>query len=191
VHDEALHDGAEGEGRGLAMKHATSVALASLAVAAASLAFSIVTWKRAHPPAAQLDAAKTYVRATEAEVALTELAWGIASCAENGGALPASTPRVPSDLGAVTEQSYQSADADWSDAAFRCAGFHMIRPQRFRYQWQRIDEHEGAAVADADLDGDGQPDHVLRLHVHCATRDAKLRCRPDSMPTEPAIFWSE
>jgi len=117
---------------------------------------------------------------------VTEIAWGIALCAERSGALPASTAKVPASLAAVAAQMYQSRLTDWDDPAFMCGGFHMRRPQYFQYQWVRAaDGEEGIVQADADLDGDGLVDHTVRLAVRCEHQAGALRCRPDPMPTAP------
>lgn len=123
---------------------------------------------------------------TEARVAVTEIAWGIASCAERSGELPASSGVVPPELRMARGVRYQSRVTDWNDAAFACAGFHMLRPQHFLYQWQRDDGAErGTVDAKADLDGDGAVDHEVRLRVRCERDERGLRCKVDRMPTVP------
>jgi hypothetical protein len=129
-----------------------------------------------------------YAKSTEATVAVTELAWGVALCAERAGALPAGTTKVPVDLAKVRGMAYQSAPEDWATPAFECAGFHMLRPQRFRYEWTKLSETEGRVGADADFDGDDVVDHAVELHVRCTRTDDRFRCRPDRMTTEPSPF---
>jgi hypothetical protein len=124
---------------------------------------------------------------TEARVAVTEIAWGIASCGERSGELPDSSGVVPPELSSVRGKRYQSRATDWNDTAFACAGFHMLRPQHFVYQWRRDDggAEQGAVDAKADLDGDGAVDHELRLRVRCERDERGLRCKVDRMPTVP------
>jgi hypothetical protein len=129
---------------------------------------------------------RQYAKGVEAKVAATEIAWGIAQCAERSGALPATSAKVPPAIGPVAGRLYQSRLSDWSDPAFACAGFHMRRPQLFQYQWVRGDGDDGGVVqADADFDGDGVVEHTVRLRVRCERDGGPLRCRPDPMPTEP------
>jgi len=158
----------------------------SVAVAGGALALSIQAKARADSlevsPAAGID----YAKLVEAKVAVTELAWGIALCAERTGQLPASAAKVPDDLGRVRGQMYQSRLSDWGDEAYVCADFHLARPQRFQYQWQLDDGGmQGSVVAEADYNGDGGVDHSVRLMVRCKKQEARLRCRPDPMPTAP------
>lgn len=122
---------------------------------------------------------------TEALVGVTEIAWGVAMCAERSGVVPPSTAPVPAEMRAVAGVMYQSRRSEWSDPAFACLGFHLRRPQRFQYHWARADDRlSGAVVADADFDGDGTVDHEVRLQVRCARVDAGVRCDVDPMPTE-------
>lgn len=159
----------------------------ALATSVALFGWSVWSWASA-PRFAQWSAVmQVHHDLTEARVAVTEIAWGIATCAERSGELPASSGVVPPELSKVRGKRYQSRAADWNDAAFACAGFHMLRPQHFAYQWQRGDgaAERGAVDAKADLDGDGAVDHEVRLHVRCERDQRGLRCKVDRMPTVP------
>lgn len=134
------------------------------------------------------ETASTYAKVNEAKVAVTELAWGIAKCAEHEGKLPDTSAKVPANLQAVHGMMYQAKLSDWDDAAFKCAGFHMIRPQRFQYQWVRRSPGEGTVVAASDFAGVGIAGQSVSLRVVCAPQGSALSCRPDPMSTEPTDF---
>jgi type IV pilus assembly protein PilA len=104
-------------------------------------------------------------KAAEARTALVALANGVARCGAADG-LPATSQGVPSSVPSAAK--YQSAPADWNDAAFRCSGFALSTPQYFQYQWQRQSAERGRALALSDLDGDGTAELGFEIEVTCS-----------------------
>jgi hypothetical protein len=156
-----------------------AVAAAVLAVRSLGAGITTIQWS---------DIERSHAKTTEALVAVTEMAWGVAQCAERSGEVPPTSSPVPASVGRIAGQMYQSRFSDWSDPAFTCAGFHMRRPQRFQYRWTRADDGlGGVASAEADFDGDATIDHRVRLHVRCARTEPGLRCSVDPMPTPPFV----
>lgn len=115
----------------------------------------------------------TNAKMAEATNGVQQLAAGIARCAGEVDAatgqrrgLPESSGAVPSSLAAVRASKYQSAPGEWN-GAFACAGFRMAGPQYFQYRWELRSPTSGAAVAVADLDGDGAVDATAEQPVAC------------------------
>jgi hypothetical protein len=163
-----------------------SLGIAALALSLLVLVLSGRAWLSVRRATPWSWVALQRAKIVEAKVAVTEIAWGAAQCAERSGSVVPTSGKVPASLGAINGQMYQSRLSDWDDEVFKCSGFHLHRPQRFQYQWVRGSGDEGGRVqADADFDGDGVVDHTVRLAVRCARDGAVLRCRPDPMPTEP------
>jgi hypothetical protein len=104
------------------------------------------------------------------------LSRAIAACALKTGALPATSHSVPADLSQVAAKTYASTDADWTDEAFACDGFRLHDPQRFQYQWEKKNDHEGVARARADFNGDGVVEATYEQDLLCETKNGKLRC---------------
>jgi hypothetical protein len=102
----------------------------------------------------------------EATHVLSNWSKGMVACGEKDG-LPPSSPAVPASLASVAGMKYQSAPAEWSDAAFACAGITLVEPQYFQYQWVRQSPTAGALVALADFDGDGSPEQRLESSITC------------------------
>jgi hypothetical protein len=109
----------------------------------------------------------TNAKSAEARSVAVELANGIARCSASG-TLPESTRPVPAALALVNGTKFASKPGDWSDPAFRCAGFERTAPQYFQYQWQRLDARHGVVAARADFDQDGAADHGFEVAVSCA-----------------------
>jgi len=152
-------------------------------VAAAAAATSVKCFFLIRAAEQSRSDAVDYAQGVEAKVAVTELAWGLAVCAERTGELPPSSSAVPPAIKAIRGRQYQSAFTDWNDVAFRCADFHLARPQLFQYRWDLKEQgKEGEVVACADYNGDNVIDHEVRLPVRCAAVDGRPRCRPDAMP---------
>lgn len=122
---------------------------------------------------------KYVVNAKEAEgrAGVGALAKGVAAC--SAGSLPPSTPPVPATLGSIRGSKYQSAPAEWTAEAFRCAGFALGTPQYFQYQWRRDTKSSGTARALADLDGDGSAEISLEVPVLCAEGACRAGALPD------------
>lgn len=169
------------------MKTSIVVSALALVAAAGALALSVWTSRRSHEGQTTCIVAVDQYNVTEAQVAVTEIAWAIAMCAERESKVPPATQQVPPSVNAVAGTIYQSRVEDWNDEAFRCADFHMVRPQRFQYQWVPSG-NEGAVVAVADFDGDRKIDREVRLQVRCKDTEKGLHCRPDRMPTEPGAL---
>jgi hypothetical protein len=166
-----------------------AITLASVCVATSAFALSVHSGLRVTRLQTAPSPALEYTRLVEARVAAAELAWGTALCAERKGRLPPSSTQVPAEVAHVRGKLYQSRLADWNDDVFRCADFHLSRPQRFQYQWLlAASGNEGEVVARADYDGDGAIDHEIRLPVSCTTQDNRARCRPRSLATAPHPF---
>lgn len=102
----------------------------------------------------------------EATVVLEQWSKGMVACAQKDG-LPLTSPAVPASLTSVSGQKYQSVASEWSDPAFVCAGFSMNDPQYFQYQWLQASPTDGTLVALADLNGDGNADEHLEVHITC------------------------
>jgi hypothetical protein len=159
----------------------------SLATAMAALVVAMRSNARVRALAETPNAARQYVALVEARVASVEFAWAMAQCAEQAGQLPPTTSTVPASASAVRGRMYQSRLEDWKDEAYRCADFHLTRPQRFQYQWVRqASGLQGEVRARADWNGDGTVDTEVRLPVRCSTAGEQLRCHPDPLPTAPA-----
>ena len=109
------------------------------------------------------------------------IARAVAKCAEKKGAIPPTSRTVPTDLSQVGAKTYASNEADWSDEAFACDGFRVHDPQRFQYQWERKDEHNGVARARADFNGDGIVEATFEQELTCETRNGKFRCSPGAL----------
>lgn len=147
---------------------ALAVALAAILIAIPSLIVAV-----AHRELGRRDDADAAT--LEAVEVAQQLAGRIAACAERGvpASLPADSRFVPAT--APRGVAYRSADADWSDEAFRCAGFRLPRPQRFQLRWARSAptcagwESQGEVWADADLDGDGRIDRTVTASVACGS----------------------
>ena len=112
----------------------------------------------------------------EATAALTGWSKGMVACGEKDG-LPPTSPQVPASLGSVSGMKYQSAAAEWSDAAFACSGFSMSGPQYFTYQWVQASPSEGSMLAQADLDGDGTAEQRFDVRISCTAG----RCAASSL----------
>ena len=111
----------------------------------------------------------TEAKSAEGRNEVKRLAEGIRACSgQMNGGLPESTQPVPAALAQVSGKKYMSAPGDWSDRAYKCAGFSISAPQYFRYQWQVVAPNSGKAIAEADLDGDGTPDVHFEVPVTCA-----------------------
>lgn len=163
-----------------------SAAVVALFVAGAALVVSVRSYARTKALEAAPKSAIDYTKLVEARVSVTELAWGISICAERAGKLPPSTSTVPRDIERVQGQMYQTALAEWNEEAFKCADFHLARPQFFQYTWRsNPDQRSGLVLAEADYDGDKIIDHKVQLQVRCVTEGESLRCRPDTMVTAP------
>ena len=80
-------------------------------------------------------------------------------------------------LTAISGKKYQSPPGEWAADAFTCAGFRMSTPQYFQYQWVRMADDHGEAIALADLDGDGAAEQRFTIAVHCPS--------PSSCRAEP------
>ncbi|CAN5287966.1 hypothetical protein BH09MYX1_BH09MYX1_39440 [soil metagenome] len=108
------------------------------------------------------------------------LARAAIACAEKKGSLPPSTGMVPKTLAEVGGKTYASTPADWSEEAFACDDFSLKLPQRFQYQWEKKNDLEGMARAQADFNGDGVIEARYEQEVKCAWKDdgKKLICRP-------------
>ena len=104
----------------------------------------------------------------EARTALVVWANGLAACGQRDGHLPPTSTAVPASLSDVQGKMWHSAPTEWSEPAYRCAGFSMPEPQYFQYQWELSSPNEGAVRAVADLDGDGIADAALRVGVTCS-----------------------
>jgi Tfp pilus assembly major pilin PilA len=102
----------------------------------------------------------------EATAVLTSWSKGMVACGEKDGLPPTST-QVPASLAAISGKKYQSAAAEWSDAAFVCSGLSMSDPQYFQYQWVQASPADGSMVAQADLDGDGAVDQRVEVRISC------------------------
>jgi hypothetical protein len=119
-------------------------------------------------------------KAAEGQTVVRTLAEGMVRCAAGRGpdgqarGLPESSIAVPSSLSAVRATKYQSSASEWNDPAFDCAGFRVTEPQYFQYRWVRRSSTSGAAVAVADLDGDGVAELSFEQPVSC---DATGACR--------------
>lgn len=103
----------------------------------------------------------------EATHVLTTWSEGMVRCGEKDG-LPPSSPAVPATLASVAAMKYQSSPAEWSDAAFACAGLSLADPQYFQYQWSQQSPAAGTLVALGDFDGDGSPDQRLEVSITCS-----------------------
>jgi type IV pilus assembly protein PilA len=117
----------------------------------------------------------TNAKSTEAVANVQRLAAGIARCANEVDpatgqprGLPAPTTRVPAALSAVAGSRYQSTPTEWG-GSFACAGFALTGPQYFQYRWEVRAPGQGAAIAVADLDGDGSVDATAEQSVSCAS----------------------
>lgn len=123
-------------------------------------------------------------KSVEGQTFVSTLAEGMVRCAATKGpngevrGLPESSASVPSSLAAVSAKKYQSSPSEWNDPAFDCAGFSMTTPQYFQYRWVRRTATTGAAVAVADLDGDGSAEVSFEQPVSC---DAAGACRTGSV----------
>jgi hypothetical protein len=123
-------------------------------------------------------------KAAEGQTLVRTLADGMVRCAAGRGSdgqargLPESSVAVPSSLSAVRAKKYQSSASEWHDPAFDCAGFRVTEPQYFQYRWVRRSATSGAAVAVADLDGDGVAELSFEQSVSC---DAAGACRSDAV----------
>ena len=106
------------------------------------------------------------------------LSRAVVACADKTGKLPPSSRKVPAELSDVGAKTYASTEADWSDEAFSCDGFRVRDPQRFQYQWERKDDHDGVARAKADFNGDGVVEATFEQEVRCEDKQGKLRCGP-------------
>ena len=106
------------------------------------------------------------------------LSRAVVACADKTGKLPPSSRKVPGELADVGAKTYASTEADWSDEAFSCDGFRVREPQRFQYQWERTDDHDGVARAQADFNGDGVVEATFEQEVRCEDKQGKLRCGP-------------
>jgi hypothetical protein len=103
------------------------------------------------------------------------LAKGVVSCAQQNDpatskprGLPETSLGVPATLAEIKGSKYQSAPAEWNDATFVCANFRMLGPQYFQYRWVKRSETSGAAIAMADLDGNGSADGAFEQPVTCS-----------------------
>jgi hypothetical protein len=123
-------------------------------------------------------------KTAEGRNAITVLAQGIARCPSAGGraALPPTARAVPSDLASVRGMKYQSAPGEWQDEAYTCAHFRISDPQYFQYRWVRTSPTQGTVHADADLDGNAEPDIQLEQDVTC-TDGATCTVGPQRMKT--------
>jgi hypothetical protein len=118
-------------------------------------------------------------KGAEATANVQRLAAGIARCAGEIDAatgqrrgLPESSPAVPSTLTAVRGVKYQSGAAEWSGGAYACSAFRLSGPQYFQYRWELRTPTSGAAVAVADLNGDGTIDATAEQPVTCVAGGA-------------------
>ena len=109
------------------------------------------------------------------------LSRAVAACAQKTGSLPPSSRKVPADLAEIAGKKYASTAADWSDEAFKCDDFRVREPQRFQYEWERTNDHEGVARARADFNGDGVVEATFEQDVSCETRNGKLHCAPGAL----------
>jgi len=127
-------------------------------------------------------------KTAEGQTQVRALAEGMVRCAASKGpsgapqGLPESSASVPSSLSAVSAKKYQSSPSEWNDPAFSCAGFSLTTPQYFQYRWVRRTATTGAAIAVADLDGDGTAEVSLEQAVSC---DAGGVCRSGSVGSGP------
>jgi len=109
------------------------------------------------------------------------IARAVAACAEKKGELPPTTRTVPTDLSQVGAKTYASTEPDWSDEAFACGQFRIRDPQRFQYQWERKDEHNGVVRARGDFNGDGIVEATFEQDLSCGMRNGKYRCSPGAL----------
>ena len=108
-------------------------------------------------------------KAAEGQMEVRRLAESMRSCAASqAGGLPETARPVPATLASVAGKKYMSTASDWSDPAYKCAGFMMSSPQYFQYQWEIVSPSSGRAVAQADFDGDGAPEVRFEMLVTCA-----------------------
>jgi hypothetical protein len=121
----------------------------------------------------------TNAKMAEGRTNVVSLAKGIVACARQvdpatgkARGLPGTSLAVPATLAEVKGVKYQSAPGEWGDPAFTCAGFKMFGPQYFQYRWEQRSESSGAALAIADLDGDGSADGSLEQPVNCSAGGA-------------------
>jgi hypothetical protein len=137
-------------------------------VGVAFVAFAVVAFRWSTKRANVAEAER------EAELALVDLADGIARCATKSGKnLPVSARPVPAKLSQVTHQKYVSQPEDYSDAAYVCAGFSKVAPQGMQYVWRKVDETQGYVQAIGDFNRDGVPDRWLEVPIAC--RDNECR----------------
>jgi hypothetical protein len=121
----------------------------------------------------------TNAKMGEGQFNVMVLAKGIVRCATENDpvlgkprGLPGTSLAVPATLAEVKGVKYQSASGEWGDPAFVCAGFRVLGPQYFQYRWEKRAENGGAAVAIADLDGDGATDGSFEVPVTCSASGA-------------------
>ncbi len=92
------------------------------------------------------------------------------------------TPATP-----PTGEKYQSSQADWVDGAgWECLGFDIVGPQYYSYAYTPTGNTAYSAIAQGDLDGDGQFSTFTRLAAVDATtkRIAKSASIQEVSPEE-------
>lgn len=121
--------------------------------------------------AARRDAALAKERRTtmpdlyyDGQSAVSALAKSALQCAKRDGQLPANSHPVPREW---FGNEYESTASDWQDPIFLCGRFHLDKPQKYRYQWIRVDALNGMAVGDTDFDEKGAPGRRVQIRVFC------------------------
>ncbi len=116
--------------------------------------------------------------AVEGRIKVAEISRGIVGCMVRDRAtdLPPSARSVPEDITATHGDGYTSTAADWDQPVYRCAGFSIQGPQRYRYTWRRDSADEGLVRADADRDGDGTPETVFEMPIRCQGQGEARGC---------------
>jgi type IV pilus assembly protein PilA len=94
---------------------------------------------------------------------------------------------IPDDLDAVSGQKYQSDPVEWTEGddatGWRCLKFSVNEPQYYMYGYVSTDvEADFTAVAQGDLDGDGDPS---TFSISGAVSDGVPRVSPNIVEEDP------